>query len=180
MAAMLKSKIALSMAVCTECRGSYKNIHSLNHGNANIIFALKDSKNSKKIAKSLFEVTVDVKRIKVSKNKNEEYQGTASIEVHCPKCKQLHIIQDIMSVPKIVFEDIIKCDICGKDMYYQPDEIEIVDSNGIPIVSASGFLYCPDCQSQKEFNNNNKTIIDNPTKDEWIVTSSSPKTCNIL
>lgn len=94
----------------------------------------------------------------------------------CPKCNHAHTLEDVIEVPKIVFEKMKKCDLCGADMVYLPDMIDIEDKDNNSIVSASGILRCCKCNIEEKSDNFTGTISENGTKDEWIVSSGRTRT----
>lgn len=100
----------------------------------------------------------------------------AKIEVRCPKCKAVHMLEDVIEVPKIIFEDIKKCDLCGSAMEYLPDMIDIEDKNRKPILTASGILRCNKCTNEEMYNNYIGEISKDEKSEEWVVQSGSGNT----
>lgn len=172
----LKAEIALSRLVCNNCRQKDIVTHSIDRGNLNIIYDISKANSDKVISSSLFAVKVDIKKIRINKEKEGRYSATAKMEVKCPKCNNTHILEDIIEVPKIVFEEMKKCDICGAEMVYSPDIIDIEDKDGDPVITASGVLRCSNCNIEEKVNNFTSTIFENKTRDEWIVSSGRKRT----
>lgn len=108
-----------------------------------------------------------------------KYSAKARIEVRCPKCNSSHMLEDVIEVPRIVFEKMKKCDICGAEMIYLPDMIDIEDKAGHSIVNASGILRCCKCNSEEASDNFTGTIFKSETRDEWIVSSGRKRTVTL-
>lgn len=172
----LKAEIALSSSICDECRQKEVITHATDIGNLNIIYNISELDYEKEVPSSLFSVKVDIKRIRICKEMEGRYSAKAKIEVKCPKCNNTHILEDVMKVPRIVFEKIKKCDICGMEMVYLPDKIDIEDKDGDPVVNASGILRCSKCNHEEKNDNFTGTISKSDTRDEWIVSSGRDKT----
>lgn len=170
----LKAEISLSGFVCDECRQKEVAIHSISIGNSNIIYNISKS-NYEKVPSSLFSVKVDIKKIRIRKETEGRYFAKAKIEVKCPKCNNTHILEDLIEVPRIVFENMKKCDICGTEMVYLPDIIDIEDKDGDSVVSASGILRCYKCNSEEKADKFTGTISESETRDEWIIYSGRKK-----
>ena len=172
----LKAEIALSCSVCDRCRQKEIVTHSIDRGNLNIIFNMNKLDSGKVIPSSLFSVKVDIKRIRICKEMDGRYSAKAKIEVKCPKCNNAHILEDVIEVPRIVFEKMKKCDICGAEMVYFPDMIDIEDKDGDSVVNASGILRCSKCNNEEKNDNFTGTISESKTRDEWIVSSGRNRT----
>lgn len=172
----LKAEIALSCFVCDKCRQKEIAAHSIDKGNLNIIYNISRPNAGKVVPSSLFSVKVDIKKIRICKEMEGRYSAKAKIEVQCPKCNNAHILEDVIEVPGIVFEKMKKCDICGAEMVYLPDKIDIEDKDGDSVVNASGILRCSKCNREEKNDNFTGTISENKTRDEWIVSSGRNRT----
>lgn len=175
----LKAEIALSCSVCDKCRQKEAYTHSIDRGNLNMLCNISKSDSEKVVHSSLFSVKVDIKRIRICKEMEGRYSAKAEIEVKCPKCNNTHILEDVIEVPKIIFEKMKKCDICGAEMIYLPDMIDIEDKGGDSVVNASGILRCCKCNSEEKSDNFTGTISESEIRDEWIVSGGRKRTMTL-
>ena len=83
----------------------------------------------------------------------------------------MRTLEDVIEVPKIVFEEIKKCDQCGTRMEYLPDVIEIEDNDENPILNASGILRCCKCNNKERYDKFTGEVIKSEAREVWIASS---------